>query len=98
MAMPEVDAGRVGAMGGSQGGGLTLACAALTPTLNRIAPTFPFLCDYKRVWEMDLDVDAYAELRSYSRSFDPGMSGRTKSSPCWATSTTSIWPTASAPR
>ena len=71
MAMPEVDETRVGAMGGSQGGGLTLACAALTPGLNRIAPTFPFLCDYQRVWEMDLDVDAYAELRSYFRSFDP---------------------------
>ena len=71
MAMPEVDETRVGAMGGSQGGGLTLACAALTPGLNRIAPTFPFLCDYRRVWDMDLDVDAYAELRSYFRSFDP---------------------------
>jgi cephalosporin-C deacetylase len=29
MGMPEVDAARVGATGGSQGGGLTLACAAL---------------------------------------------------------------------
>jgi cephalosporin-C deacetylase len=71
MAMPEVDAARVGAMGGSQGGGLTLACAALTPTLKLAAPTFPFLCDYKRVWEMDLAKDAYEELRTYFRLFDP---------------------------
>lgn len=71
MAMPEVDARRVGAAGGSQGGALTLACAALTPALNRAAPTYPFLCDYKRVWEMDLDKDAYAELRDYFRRFDP---------------------------
>lgn len=49
MAMPEVDEKRVGAHGGSQGGALTLACAALTPTLNRAAPVYPFLCDYKRV-------------------------------------------------
>ena len=71
MAMPEVDATRVGAFGGSQGGALTLACAALTPSLNRACPTYPFLCDYKRVWEMDLALDAYVELREYFRRFDP---------------------------
>lgn len=71
MAMDEVDETRVGAYGGSQGGGLTLACAALTPKLNRAAPKCPFLCDYRRVWEMDLDVDAYAELKEYFRHFDP---------------------------
>lgn len=71
MAMPEVDETRVGAFGASQGGGLTLACAALTPTLNRAAPTYPFLCDYQRVWEMDLAKDAYAELREYFRFYDP---------------------------
>ena len=51
MAMEDVDETRVGATGGSQGGGLTLACAALTPGLNRAAPCVPFLCDYRRVWE-----------------------------------------------
>jgi len=71
MAMDEVDETRVAAQGGSQGGALTLACAALTPTLNRAAPIYPFLCDYKRVWEMDLDKDAYEELRVYFRKFDP---------------------------
>ena len=71
MAMPEVDAGRVGASGGSQDGALTLACAALEPRLKRAAPSFPFLCDYKRVWEMDLDIAAYAEIRDYFRTFDP---------------------------
>lgn len=71
MALPEVDAAKVGAIGGSQGGGLTLACAALTPSLNRAAPTYPYLCDYKRVWDMDMDKDAYAELRTYFRQFDP---------------------------
>ena len=71
MEMPDVDENRVGATGGSQGGGLTLACAALEPRIRRAAPVFPFLCDYKRVWELDLDVDAYAELRDYFRWFDP---------------------------
>jgi len=71
MSMPEVDAERVGATGGSQGGGLTLACAALEPRIKRAAPVFPFLSDYQRVWEMDLANNAYEELRTYFRLFDP---------------------------
>jgi cephalosporin-C deacetylase len=71
MSMPEVDETRVGAMGGSQGGGLTLACAALEPRIRRAAPMFPFLCDYRRVWDMDLDQKAYEELRQWFRHFDP---------------------------
>ena len=71
MEMSEVDEDRVGVTGGSQGGGLTLACAALEPRIKRLAPLFPFLSDYKRTWEMDLAKDAYAELIYYFRSFDP---------------------------
>lgn len=71
MALPEVDADRVGAMGGSQGGGLTLACAALEPRICRAAPEYPFLCDYRRVWEMDQAKGAYEELATFFRNFDP---------------------------
>ncbi|MFW6288278.1 MAG: acetylxylan esterase [Spirochaetota bacterium] len=71
MDFDEVDPTRVGATGGSQGGGLTLACAALEPRVKRIAPVFPFLSDYQRVWEMDLAQAAYKELQDYFRRFDP---------------------------
>ena len=71
MAMPEVDASRVGTNGGSQGGALSLACAALEPRVARCATMYPFLCDYRRVWEMDLAKDAYHELRNFFRMFDP---------------------------
>ena len=71
MSMDEVDAARVGARGGSQGGGLTLACASLVPRIRRAAPDYPFLSDYKRVWDMDLAAGAYAELKTYFRMFDP---------------------------
>ncbi len=71
MSFPEVNADRVGAFGLSQGGALTLACAALEPRIKRAAPVFPFLCDYQRVWEMDQAKDAYEELRIYFRNFDP---------------------------
>ncbi|MGC8540523.1 MAG: acetylxylan esterase [Phycisphaerae bacterium] len=71
LAMPQVDATRVYAMGGSQGGGLTLACAALEPRIAKAAPQYPFLCDYQRVWEMDLAKDAYLELQIFFRQHDP---------------------------
>jgi cephalosporin-C deacetylase len=70
-ALPEVDENRLGAFGGSQGGGLTLACAGLSPRIKRAAPCYPFLCDYRRVWEMDLAKDAYQEIKDYFRLFDP---------------------------
>jgi cephalosporin-C deacetylase len=71
MALPGVDPERVGATGGSQGGALTVACASLEPKVKRAAPVFPFLSDYKRVWDMDQAKDAYAELKDYFRLFDP---------------------------
>ena len=71
MGFDDVDAERVGAMGGSQGGGLTLACSSLEPRIKLAAPVFPFLTDYQRVWEMDLARDAYDELKQYFRRHDP---------------------------
>ncbi|MFN8496208.1 MAG: acetylxylan esterase [Caldilineaceae bacterium] len=78
MEMPDVDPKRVGAMGGSQGGGLTIACAALEPRIQRAAPVFPFLSDYQRTWEIDQAKDAYAELKEYFRRFDPRHDRKTE--------------------
>ncbi len=71
MEMPDVDPNRVGATGGSQGGALTVACIALEPRIKLAAPFYPFLSDYKRVWDMDQGEAAYIELREYFRFFDP---------------------------
>jgi cephalosporin-C deacetylase len=71
MDMDDVDDAKVAAKGGSQGGGLTMACVSLETRINRAVPCFPFLSDYKRVWDMDLDKAAYQELRDYFRRFDP---------------------------
>lgn len=71
MGFAEVDETRIGATGASQGGALTLACAALEPKIRLAAPVYPFLSDYQRVWEMDLAMEAYEELRQYFRLFDP---------------------------
>jgi cephalosporin-C deacetylase len=71
MGFDEVDAGRIGCFGNSQGGALAPACAALEPRIRRVASVHPFLCDYQRIWEMDLAKDAYDELRYFFRMFDP---------------------------
>lgn len=71
MDMDEVDEDRVIAYGESQGGGLSIACAALEPRIRGALVTYPFLSDYKRVWHMDLDVDAYRDLRRFFRDRDP---------------------------
>lgn len=71
MSMPEVDATRVASFGGSQGGALSLVCAALEPRISRCASVFPFLSDYQRVWNMDLAKDAYEELTYFFRRRDP---------------------------
>lgn len=71
MALDEVDGTRVSTMGHSQGGGLSLACAALEPRIAKVAAHCPFLSDFKRVWELDLLKDAYEELSYFFRRFDP---------------------------
>jgi len=67
----EVDENRLGCEGGSQGGALSIACAALYPNIKRCVSVYPFLSDYKRVWEMDLAKQAYDELGGFFRRFDP---------------------------
>ena len=71
MSMDDVDAARVGTTGISQGGGLSLVCAALIPEIKLVAPVYPFLCDYRRSWDIDQAKDAYFELQDYFRKFDP---------------------------
>ena len=71
MSFDFVDETKVGVQGSSQGGALSLACASLEPRIAKVHTTYPFLSDYKRVWEMDLAKGAYIELSEFFRSFDP---------------------------
>ena len=70
-ALEEVDENRMGTMGGSQGGALAIACAALEPRIRQAFSVHPFLSDFRRVWDMDLAKDAYEELRYFLRVRDP---------------------------
>jgi cephalosporin-C deacetylase len=61
---PATDASRTAAVGGSQGGGITLAAAGLVPDLAAIAPDVPFLCDFPRATTLT-DRDPYREVGNY---------------------------------
>ena len=71
MSLDYVDENKVYTYGGSQGGALSLACAVLEPRIAKTCAHYPFLSDYKRVWEMDLAENAYGEIRQYFRNYDP---------------------------
>lgn len=66
-----VDETKVYVCGGSQGGGLSAAMAALEPRIAKAAIQMPFLTDYKRVWDIDLAKDAYQEIKDFFRNYDP---------------------------
>ena len=63
----ELDPKRIGVTGGSQGGGLSLATAALDPRISLCAPNIPFLCDWVKYFkashwpEMDKWIEARPE-------------------------------------
>ena len=59
-----VDADRVSVVGGSQGGGIALAVAALVPGLAAVAAYVPFLCDFRRATVIT-DADPYKEIGRY---------------------------------
>jgi cephalosporin-C deacetylase len=64
-ALPGVDSGRIGVAGGSQGGALALAAAALCPELVRLCHAdVPFLCDIEHALDVAFDPP-YTELVTY---------------------------------
>ena len=69
--LPGIDTERLYASGASQGGGLALATAALNPQVTRVAALYPFLSDYRLVWELGADEVAYEGVRYYSHWRDP---------------------------
>ncbi len=46
--LPFVDSSRIAVTGGSQGGGISLAAAALHPDVSAVMPDVPFLCHFRR--------------------------------------------------
>lgn len=70
---PRVRADRVGCTGISQGGGLTLATAALEPSVALAMAEVPYLCDFPRAAQIagpaGLVQTIYGEIGAYCRAY-----------------------------
>lgn len=65
-SLPEVDASRIGVTGGSQGGALTLAAAALSDIPIVAAADYPYLSNFERA--IDITPNGpYSELNEFFR-------------------------------
>jgi cephalosporin-C deacetylase len=67
-ARPEVDPNRIGVLGASQGGGLSLAVAALDPRPKLSMPEVPFLCHFSRALEVT-NQNPYQEIALYCHRY-----------------------------
>lgn len=66
-SMPGVDPKRIAATGISQGGGITLAAAALSDHVALALADIPFLCDYRRAIEIT-PLPPYTEISSFLKT------------------------------
>lgn len=60
----DVDGAKIAVCGGSQGGGITLAAAALVPDVAAAMPDVPFLCHFRRAVGLT-DANPYQEIVTY---------------------------------
>ena len=71
MSMDFVDESKIFATGASQGGALSIACASLVPELRGVYAVYPFLCDYRGIYQSKFECECYEELTWYFRLRDP---------------------------
>jgi cephalosporin-C deacetylase len=64
LSKPEVDSKRVVVTGGSQGGGFSLAAAALDSRVTHCMVDLPFLCHFQRAMEISSE-GPYPEIMTY---------------------------------
>lgn len=66
MSREDVDATRIAVMGGSQGGGISIAAAALSPQVSICMSDVPFLCHFRRAVGLTASYP-YKEISDYLR-------------------------------
>lgn len=73
-----VDESRIGVMGGSQGGGLSLAAAALSDIPKVAVAQYPYLCHFERAIDVALKMP-YGEINEFFRRYsDPAVEEKSK--------------------
>jgi cephalosporin-C deacetylase len=68
VSRPEIDPARVGMVGSSQAGGLTVVTAALRPEIKAASAGSPFLCDVENAIRLT-DTYPYQEINDYLAAF-----------------------------
>lgn len=75
-ARANVDATRIGVTGASQGGGLALAAAALSPQPRAVVALYPYLCHFERAVDV-APSGPYLEIPEFlRRNGDPALEER----------------------
>jgi cephalosporin-C deacetylase len=64
---PAVDRNRIAVTGGSQGGGIAIAAAGLSPAVKVAMPDVPFLCHYRRATEIQA-THPYEEISKFCQT------------------------------
>ncbi|MEW9700341.1 acetylxylan esterase [Paenibacillus sp. SI8] len=72
-SLEAVDANRIGVIGGSQGGALTLAAAALSPIPVVACADFPFLSHFERAIDITPNGPYYELNEYFRRNGDPAI-------------------------
>ncbi len=68
LSQPDVDPGRIGVTGSSQGGGLTITTAAMRPQVRAAAAGAPYLCGYMDAIHLT-HTYPYEEINDYLRLY-----------------------------
>jgi cephalosporin-C deacetylase len=71
-SMPQIDMSRIGVTGGSQGGALTLAAAALSDIPAVAVADYPYLSNFRRAIDVT-PVGPYLEINEYFRRYSDPM-------------------------
>ena len=77
-SMDQVDAGRIGVMGGSQGGGLTLAAAALSSIPKVAVAMYPYLSNFNRAIDITPQMPYYELNEFFRRNTEPAVEEQAK--------------------
>lgn len=69
--LDDIDTDKIFLAGSSQGAGISIVTAALQENIKKVYLLYPFLTDFRKVFELDYDDTAYEGLRYFSRWYDP---------------------------
>lgn len=68
--LDNIDTDKLVSLGHSQGGAFSIVCTALNPEISKSIALYPFLSNFRKVYDMNKDEIAYEGIRYYSRWYN----------------------------